>query len=721
MKNVLKSILCIVLLASMLISCNNGNSNVTETTTTTTTTTKPGPSYNTTPQTPAAKNLSWAEDQAFPTFKAPTGKLDAIPTDILSDDERVTVTCLMGLVNAVETRMVVNDGGVNNWLSTYKLKYEAADARSKYDVFKKYAPEISGVVLYSKKLNKEYMNLACTVANIKSAIPMTETVYKTWLKKGIELPVVEDLTTLEYKKTVDIYTYLYTTYWKDCDKRIVLVQRTDLYQMRDIAAATGAACIYLSCKGNEETKLFKKFLNDMTPGKSMLMGWYADQERELMVTAAQCGLSCVPADFFSCPTVFSQDIPIEINDVPDAPELENKIYVAFYFSDGDNIQYNMNAMRDYWRNNYSQRGKIAVNWTISPALVDVAPGMMNYYYTSASDSDCFVCGPSGMGYTMPINSWGPNAGAASFRNSEDFEAYINLTNNYVMQSGLRVVTIWDNLNTTHRKIYSTNGSYLYGITVQHFTDASLGAGLTGVVNDMLFQQMTPGYFASNAEGTTPLTDLRYAIQDAVTYQKYDGKKPVFVATQVSVWAFNKVADVIKLEQVLSKHYAEIYGEDVVEFVRADHYYNLYYEANGLPFDLTLKSTLTASATSNSDAAALTVDGTFTGESIWAATETGAQTVTYSLGKTYGLSEVALFHAGSNGLDATLNSKAFKIEVSTDGSTWTEVAAVADNTADWSSITFEQINASYLRVTITDPGSDNTARIADINIYGRVVG
>ena len=527
MKKFFKSLTTLLLLGAMLISCQSGNSveNTTTTTTQTTTTTSP---YNTTPQTPTAKNLSWADGQAFPTFKAPTGKLDAFPLDILGDAERVTITSLMGLVNAVETRMVVTDGGVKNWLSSYGYKYVETDARGKYDVIKKYASEISGVVLYSTKLNKEYMNLACTAANTMGAIPMTEQLYKTWLKKGIELPVVEDLTTLTYKSTTDIYKYLYAKYWANCNQKIVLVQRTDLYQMRDLAAACGAACIYLSCEGNEETRLFKMFLNEMKAGESMLIGWYADQERELMTVAAQCGLSCVPADFFSCPTVFSQDIPIEINDVPNAPELENKIYVAFYFSDGDNIQYNMNAMREYWNNNNGQRGKIAVNWTIAPALVDIAPGMMNYYYKSAKDTDCFVCGPSGMGYTMPMNSWGPNTGL-QFRDMDDFDAYTKLTDRYVMQSGLRVVTIWDNLNAKQREIYSTNGSYLYGITVQNFTNASLSTKMTGVTNDMLFQQMTPGYFASNAEGTTPLTDVQGDIKAAVSYQKYDGTKPVFVS------------------------------------------------------------------------------------------------------------------------------------------------------------------------------------------------
>ena len=128
----------------------------------------------------------------------------------------------------------------------------------------------------------------------------------------------------------------------------------------------------------------------MTPGESIVMGWNG-QERELMTTVAKHGLSCVPADFFSAPSIFATEDYVKVNPVPDMPKLENKIYIAFYMSDGDNIQYNMNAMKEYWNNSVGARGRVPINWTISPALLEVAPGMMNYYYSTATDNDCLIC------------------------------------------------------------------------------------------------------------------------------------------------------------------------------------------------------------------------------------------------------------------------------------------------------------------------------------------
>lgn len=669
---------------------------------------------------PIVNNLSWPKGQIFPTFPAGSGELDVIPDSNLSTDEQITFTCLQGIVNAKETRLALYIDNVEKWANIYGYKAKrAATSAARVDLVKKYASEVSGVVLYSTSQTRkctDYFNLATTVANIRQAIPVAEHLYNRWKEQGVDLPVVEDLTDLKMTTRVDVYQYLYDHYWQYCTKRLLFVQAPDYHQMRDYASATGAAIVYLSCKAEDraELALFKKFLKDLTPGESMLMGWNG-QERELMTVAASYGLSCVPADFFSGPSIFAQDIDVQINPVPDMPELENKIYIAFYFSDGDNIQYVMNAMKGYWDGSSGARGQVPINWTISPALVEVAPGMMNYYYNSATDADCFVSGPSGLGYTMPMNTFGANTGNA-FRNDEYFAAYVRMTNGYLAKSGLRAVTIWDNLSTSQRNLYSDLGSYLYGLTVQHFTIGDLDIGYTGVKNNMLIQQMTPAYFAKNAEGTTKLTELG-EIDKAVKYLKYDGTAPVFISCQVSVWAFHDVQEVVDWEKYLSDKYEKIYGKDVVEFVRADHYFNLYYQANGLPYDLTLRSDLTVSASSASDSAALTADGTQ--NTVWEADGSGEQYLLFDLAGDYNVSELSVFFAESAGGKYTKddNVKALRAEISADGQNWSALAELSDNTEAWVNLRFDPAGGRYLRITVTDPGQSGTARIADVNILG----
>lgn len=666
----------------------------------------------------AEKDLYWPEDRVFPAFAEPEEPLIVFPGDLLPGPEMTALACLQGFANAIMPRAVILDGDVTDWLDEYGYDYVIADRGNTYDHIRALAADsVAGAVLYSTERSEEYLNLASSVGNTMNAVPLTAELYDKWQAQGIRLPVLADLTALPYTETADIYRYLYDNYWQDCTHRVLVVQRTDLkYHMRDLAAAVGGAVVYLSCAGGEETKLFKQFLNDMTPGKSILTGWYAGQEKELMSVAAQCGLSCVPSDFFSNATVYGQNMAINMPAVPDQPALDNKIYIAYFLSDGDNVQYDMHAMRSYWNANSANRGKVAVNWTVSPALADLAPGMLNYYYTGATEKECFVCGPSGLGYTVPVNTFGETTGN-QFTSNDKFSAYVRMTDRYLQRTGLRVVTIWDNLTNDQRKIYSGEGDYLYGVTVQHFTNSSLRLRYSGVVNDTLFIQMTPAYFASNPEGTTPLTQVENDIKSAVDYLKYDGDAPVFVATQIDTWAFHNIADVVALERDLSEYYTKFYGRDVVEFVRADHFYNLYYEAHGLPQDITLQPGLTAAATSNDGDAMLTADGACRADSVWEAAEPGEQSVTYSLGAVYEISEVDLYHAQTAGLDASQNTAAFRVDISEDGETWTTAAEIKGNTDSRSVVKFKPVAGAYLRITITEPGGDGVARIADIDIYG----
>ncbi len=666
----------------------------------------------------APKNLDWPDDRAFPAFASPELPLIAFPGDLLPGAEMTALAYLQGFANAVKPRAVILDGDVREWLDEYGFPCEIASRENAYTLIKDLAANsVAGAVLYSAERNDQYLNLASSVGNTMNAVPLTVELYEKWCRNGIELPVLADLTALPYTSTVDIYRYLFDNYWNSCTHRVLVVQRTDLtYHMRDLASAVGGAVVYLSCAGGEETKLFKQFLNTMTPGESILTGWYAGQEKELMSVAAQCGLSCVPSDFFSNATVFGQDLPIRMPAVPDQPALENKIYIAYFLSDGDNVQYDMHAMRGYWNSNRAQQGKVAVNWTISPALADLAPGMMNYYYAGATDSECFVCGPSGLGYTVPVNTFGDTTGN-QFRSNSKFAAFVRMTDRYLQRSGLRVVTVWDNLTPAQRQIYAGESDYLYGVTVQHFTNSSLWLHYTGTTNNMLFIQMTPAYFASNPEGTTPLTQVENDIKSAARYLRYDGKGPVFVATQIDTWAFHNIADVIHLEQDLSDYYAQVYGRDVVEFVRADHFYNLYYEAHGMPQDITLKPSVKAHAAGNAGAAELTTDGACRADSMWAADAPGEQSVTYDLGADYALSKIVLYHAQTAGLDSACNTRAFRVEISEDGTSWTKAADVTGNTDARSVVKFCPVTGAYVRITITDPGQDNIARLADIDLYG----
>ena len=87
--------------------------------------------------------------------------------------------------------------------------------------------------------------------------------------------------------------------------------------------------------------------------------------------------------------------------------------ISFLMSDGDNIQWIMGpwSTSKSWYGN-KNRGKVPMGWTLSPALVDLAPALVSRIHSIQTDNDEFVAGPSGYGYIYP-STW-PTSNRSSF-------------------------------------------------------------------------------------------------------------------------------------------------------------------------------------------------------------------------------------------------------------------------------------------------------------------
>jgi hypothetical protein len=264
-------------------------------------------------------------------------------------------------------------------------------------------------------------------------------------------------------------------------------------------------------------------------------------------------------------TVFAGgDHEILVPPTPKRPPLENKLYVAIFISDGDNIQYVQHAMRRIWDRSASVRGKAPLNWTIAPGLVDVAPGILNYYYSTATSNDCFVCGPSGMGYTMPVNTLSePGAPLGSTLDDQGrMDAYAQLTARYLQRAGLRVVTVWDDLTPMQRESFGKHCPSLLGVTVQNFRDDPTVKSSVAE-NGLRFERLAIPYAGS-------YDDLRHSIEKE--HARLDGQSPRFVAYQADVWSPLQPERLIQLMTELKQQHPNI------EFVRADHFFELQREA-----------------------------------------------------------------------------------------------------------------------------------------------
>ncbi len=507
------------------------------------------------------QTMNWNENRIFPAFEYDGKCLDAVESPSMTRDELVAFSSLQGIVNRNGVRILLLDmmcdQGGDTWPKTVGLSYRRTYY---YTVMQKYANEASGVVLYSEEHSRHYINLACTAASTLNAIPITRPCYEALLAHGIELSVLEDLTGLTMTTPAEIYTYQFEHYFSKNTHRIIVSQNPDeVFHLRDLIAAAGCAVLFTENRKEEERAIYRRYLAELTPGESVAIGWYTE-ERSGITTATEFGLSTVPGDLYCNFTVYAQDKPIVTRKEGDLPPLENKMYVALFVSDGDNIQYIQRFMRKYWEAQEKERGKVAINWTISPALAEVAPDMLNYYYTHSTDKDCFVSGPSGFGYAMPVNTLQEEIEAKNYVNhDEDFAEYVKLSNRYFERSGFRAVTVWDTMTENQRRIYAENAPYLYGLTVQLFTDDR--ESISSVEkNGMPIKQFTPCY-------STTVEHLSRVLMRE--YRSWDEKSPKFIAAQYSVWGELTPDRAADIETNLKE---ESGGK--VEFLRADSFFKL---------------------------------------------------------------------------------------------------------------------------------------------------
>ena len=646
--------------------------------------------------------MEWPYAQIIPNFAMPADTLDALDIqEGVSNDERLMFVVLQGLVNKTQPRLFLFEPageGKYKWPERLGLRIKEFPIEKRFELIRKYADELEGVVLYDSSNNIHYANLASTVAGIDNLLPVTRELYVRLLEEGIKLRVVSDLTRLNFTRTTQIYDYLYTNYWKRCTHRLLVSQPPERGFVRDLAVASGAAIVWLDVRKWNESVILRKFLKDMKSGESLITGWFPEERSGVGITT-EYGLSIVPSDFYMNATVYAgMSKSIHYPVIPKMPKLENKVYLTLFLSDGDNVQYCQHAMSQLWGKN--GRGNIPINWTISPALVDFGPALLNYYYDTATDNDCFASGPSGIGYSLIYDShnyvWNTNS-------SMTILPYVQWTQQYLDKSGLRIITIWDEINDEQRSVYARFCRNLYGLTLQDWEHQPYK--LPNQIQDHSLPVIAnlPCY----ANGV----DVIYSFwQDTIA--KFDGSKPIFLSAQGESWKMGP-DNVVALKERLEK-----LSPGNIVICRGDHFFNLYRKANGIPFNLMLSPELQIKTSPSKTPSENVADGSVAEKQIWvSATNDGKAFIQFDFKDTYLINRYVIRHAGNAGLPDILNTHNFMLEVSNDGKEWSVVDRQYENTLSVTDVDIVPVKARYVRISISDSGKDHFARIADIEIYG----
>jgi hypothetical protein len=462
---------------------------------------------------------------------------------------------LKGIVNLSEPRIFSYEGndqgeGANTWLDS--LGYSYNSVTDIWSLVTKYRNEVQGIIVYDPD-TIDTLNLATVLAGSRHALVAAPSQVARLTAPPYNLPILIDLRG-QYTTNLQVYQAMFNDYWPSLQHRILfeLNPKTISAKVREYATAVGGACVWLNPKVPAEGALLNQFLASMGPGK-IVMGWWAN-EAAGVTDASEYGIATVASDDSNNLTFYGgTPRTITPKPTPPPPAIQNKIYVAFVYSDGDNLQYDEHLLRKLWGG--GARGKVPLGWTVSPAMVDAMPGALNYYWSTATNNDELLSGPSGYGYAYP-NDW-PDA--------NDLNQFISTSADYASRAGLRIITVWNTItggiNQNVGDAYAAYAPSLLGITAQN-----TGGGTTIYGNTLPAEAFDCNYCASPA-----------AMQQAVTkYAKgWDGKEPRFILIQAQPWTNVVPKDFVTLAASLDSDYV---------VVRPDNFFQLLREANNLPMD-----------------------------------------------------------------------------------------------------------------------------------------
>ena len=323
--------------------------------------------------------------------------------------------------------------------------------------------------------------------------------------------------------------------------------------LRDYAVANKAMVFWLESNVPEEKALFEKILSGVEPGTPYL-GWFSNDvagEFSGVEIASSYGVYVLAADWFSNLTVFSGTRVKPVNPKPvRPPELENKIYVTYTFSEGDNFQYNQHRMRILWDD--PNRGKVPMNWTSNPLLFDGAPAILNYYRQTATGNDLLIAGPSGAGYFNPT-PWPDDSFAAFLQDTYGYLQKTGMTIPYVLNRvDGKNVPLSESEAAAYEEYYRAPGLFLSWEN-RHGVEIVNGSLPVSIIH-----------------GISTVQDGRNILEEAKA--GWDGTSPMFVSLGILAWNMTPT-DLVELTESIGPEF---------EVVRGDHYFSLIREAYGLP-------------------------------------------------------------------------------------------------------------------------------------------
>lgn len=361
-------------------------------------------------------DLDWSDGRMLPRFQEPE-HLDVYDIFAASPDTQLAVTSLVGLVNRSRPQVYLVMGGDEEfWRNEVFMHVPQTVSSSKGNaaldaLLNQYASVVKGIVLYDPNLN-DSINVATMLAAQNDAMVVSP----EQAQNGASIqkfPVLADLRSYGWQSRAQAYDWALHHLRSGCSSRLVAGLNPTNMSLRPFLVATRTFIYYLDSRDylpdfndnfTSERHLLQEILATFSPSTTHL-GWFIDESSGVALTS-KVAIPVLATDNFTNLEVWTAiQLPtpsiatMTDRAVSTAVPEENKVYVSFTISDGDNLQYCQHHMKNIWRD--AARGSFPIGWTIAPSLRQSTPLLADYYLHSATQNDEFIAGPSGAGYMFP--------------------------------------------------------------------------------------------------------------------------------------------------------------------------------------------------------------------------------------------------------------------------------------------------------------------------------
>jgi hypothetical protein len=396
-------------------------------------------------------NPDWTGSGLWPTFQTPT-HLDVYDIRNASQDVQLSVTTMTGVINRQQPKVyLLSSDDAAFWLNqafaNVPHNVSPVTGNGVLDaLLNSYASYITGLIIYDPNF-ADSINIATMLAGQRESIVVSPAQADALQGPPHQLPVVADLRIYQWKSRVQVYSWAEQNLLKNAAPNLVAGLDPKIPgALRSFLVATRTFIYWLDARNFlpdvwngwiSERGLMQRIFSSY-PAGTIHLGWFVDEPQGVSLTS-KAAMPVLASDYFENLEVWSSVQNVQDRaGVNPAPTLHAgvgsagvpKAYVSFTISDGDNLQYDQHRMAQLWKD--PVRGTIPIGWTISPALMRVAPSLAAYYLSTASANDELIAGPSGVGYMFP-SDWP----------QEQLPPFLKLTGELMQAMKLSVIEVLD--------------------------------------------------------------------------------------------------------------------------------------------------------------------------------------------------------------------------------------------------------------------------------------